>query len=38
MSEITGMIVSANTPRKVLPPFARLGITITKARPHNEKS
>ena len=36
MSEVTGMIVSANTPRKVLSPFVRLGITITKAPPHNE--
>ena len=31
VSEISGMIVAVNTKQKVLAPFARLGITITKA-------
>ncbi len=31
ISEVSGMIVAANTKQKVLAPFARLGLTITKA-------
>jgi hypothetical protein len=31
LSEIAGMIVAATTKRKKLAPFARLGLTITKA-------
>jgi DeoR/GlpR family transcriptional regulator of sugar metabolism len=31
ITEISGMIVAANTKQKVLAPFARLGLTITKA-------
>jgi DeoR/GlpR family transcriptional regulator of sugar metabolism len=31
ISEIAGMIVAASTTKKVLAPFARLGVTITKA-------
>ena len=30
MSEVTGMIVAAHTKSKILAPFARLGLTITK--------
>jgi DeoR/GlpR family transcriptional regulator of sugar metabolism len=31
LSEVTGMIVAAHTKPKILAPYARLGITITKA-------
>lgn len=31
LSEVTGMIVAADTTRKALAPYAKLGITITKA-------
>jgi DeoR/GlpR family transcriptional regulator of sugar metabolism len=31
ISEVTGMIVAGSTKKKVLAPFARLGLTITKA-------
>jgi DeoR/GlpR family transcriptional regulator of sugar metabolism len=33
LSEITGMIVAAETKAKLLAPYAKLGITITKAHP-----
>jgi DeoR/GlpR family transcriptional regulator of sugar metabolism len=35
MSEITGMIVAAETKAKLLAPYAKLGITITKAHPQD---
>jgi len=31
LSEITGMIVAADTKQKIIAPYARLGLTITKA-------
>jgi len=35
ISEITGMIVAADTKSKLLAPYAKLGITITKASSHS---
>jgi DeoR/GlpR family transcriptional regulator of sugar metabolism len=35
MSEITGMIVAEETKAKLLAPYAKLGITITKAHPQD---